>query len=384
VPVQFRCEAGNQGDSGTHIATWDALCRVTGRTDFLYVADSKLASREAMEHIAYEHGRFVTVLPRTRREDELFREWIQDHKPGWELVIDQPNPRRKWGPRDRWYVFRSHLPSSEGWPVIWIFSTLLRTRQEQSRHERIARAEQELDDLAGKCLGPRPRKKDLHEIRTEVDKILEHQAVKEYIRVCVDRDFEHKYRQERPGRPGPDTKFVRKTKARWRITWTINHDKVAWDHKSDGMYPLLTNDKSLSDTQVLEAHKRQSRIERRFETLKAVHEIAPALLKNEGRIEALFFLYFVALLVEALIEREIRRAMEREGIENLPLYPEGREDPRPTGAQIFRLFGFVQRNVLRDRTKGQEVKVYEPTLTDLQKEVLRLLGVPIAAYGQVN
>jgi len=35
-----------------------------------------------------------------------------------------------------------------------------------------------------------------------------------------------------------------------------------------------------------------------------VHEIAPVLLKNEGRIEALFTLYFLVLLVQALIERE--------------------------------------------------------------------------------
>ena len=62
-------------------------------------------------------------------------------------------------------------------------------------------------------------------------------------------------------------------------------------------------------------------IEKRFEQLKIVHEIAPVLLKNEGRIEALFTLYFLVLLVQALIERELRLAMKREGIEELLLYP---------------------------------------------------------------
>lgn len=384
VPVQFRCEAGNQGDSGTHVATWETLRRVTGRNDFLYVADSKLASREAMEHIANHRGRFVTVMPRSRREDELFREWIQNHEPNWNLVIDQPNPRKKWGPRDRWYVFRSHLPSSEGWPVIWVFSSLLRTHQENSRLERIARAEQELDDLAKHFHGPRPRKRDVHEVRTKVDKILQRAVVERYIRVSVDPSYEHQYRQDRPGRPGPDTKFVRKTKQRWSITWSIDHDKVEWDHKSDGMYPLLTNDKKLTDVQVLEAHKRQARIERRFERLKTVHEIAPALLKNEDRVEALFFLYFIALFVEALIEREIRRAMAKEEITQLPLYPEGRKDPKPTGLQIFRLFSTVQRTLLIDTERGVPVKTCEPQLTDLQEEVLRLLNVPRSAYGKIS
>jgi len=74
----------------------------------------------------------------------------------------------------------------------------------------------------------------------------------------------------------------------------VEHDEeaIAYDHRSDGMYPLMTNDRSLSAAQVLQAHKGQPMIEKRFEQIKTVHEIAPVLLKNEGRIEALFTLYF--------------------------------------------------------------------------------------------
>ena len=66
VPVQFRCEAGNCSDSTTHEESWDALCQATGRVDFLYVADSKLCCRDAMDHIARRGGRLVTVMPRSR------------------------------------------------------------------------------------------------------------------------------------------------------------------------------------------------------------------------------------------------------------------------------------------------------------------------------
>jgi transposase len=54
---------------------------------------------------------------------------------------------------------------------------------------------------------------------------------------------------------------------------------------------------SLPPSEVLEAHKGQPMIEKRFEQIKTVHEIAPVFLKNEGRIEALFTVYFLALLV---------------------------------------------------------------------------------------
>ena len=101
VPVQFRCADGNASDARTHIETWEALRQATGRVDFLYVADSKLCTRDNMDYIDRKGGRFVTVVPRSRGEDEEFRRWLQTHEPAWELVRSRPNPRRESGPRQR-------------------------------------------------------------------------------------------------------------------------------------------------------------------------------------------------------------------------------------------------------------------------------------------
>ncbi len=141
---------------------------------------------------------------------------------------------------------------------------------------------------------------------------------------------------------------------------------------------MLSNDRSLSPAQLLTAHKGQPRIEKRFEQVKSVHEIAPVFLKNEGRIEALFTLYFLALLVQALIERELRLAMKRDDIQALPIYPEQRQCRRPTTEQILRLFSLTERHVLTraDRT----VQVFHPELTELQRTVLELLGVAQQSY----
>src|SRR5262249_7452070 len=90
----------------------------------------------------------------------------------------------------------------------------------------------------------------------------------------------HRVKKARRGRPGPNTAYRKITKRRFDIAWTIDQDAIAYDHKSDGMYPLITNDRNLSPAQVLEAHKGQPMIEKRFEQIKTVHEIAPILLKN--------------------------------------------------------------------------------------------------------
>ena len=378
VPVQFRCADGNTNDSTTHIDTWETLRTLAGDAGFLYVADSKLCTREAMDYIDRRRGRFVTVLPRSRLEDREFRKWIQTHDPDWELVWDRPNPHRKGGPRDRWFVFRAPLPSREAWPVVWVFSPLLALRQEQGRRERLAAATEDLLDLKRKLQSPRSRLRKAEEVGRKIEKILEARQVGRYLRVRRTWRKEERFRQMRRGRPGPDTPYRKTVRRRPDLEWSLDEQALANDRKSDGMYPLLTNDASLTNAQVLEAHKGQPRIEKRFQQTKSVHEIAPVFLKNEGRVEALFTLYFLGLLLQALIERELRQAMAREKIDDLPLYPEERRCKQPSTEQVLRLFSLAERHTLFRR--DARVQVFHPEPTDLQKTVLDLLGVPARAF----
>ena len=78
-----------------------------------------------------------------------------------------------------------------------------------------------------------------------------------------------------------------------------------------------------------------------------------------------------------MLERELRRAMARAGVESLPLYPEGRPCRCPTSRRVIDLFEDVQRHTLLDG-EGPPV-VFTTELTRLQHTILRLLGMP-AAY----
>jgi len=380
VPVQFRVADGNTSDSTSHIESWNTLRAVAGRADFLYVADSKLCSRDNMMHIHESGGRFVTVMPRSRMEDGEFRKWIQTHTPQWELVWDRPHPRHSDGPRDCWYVYKAELPSAEVWTVIWVFSTLLKLHQESRRRYNIAAATEQLTALHQRLTNARTRLRGAAQIDLQVAEILERYHVGRYLKVNRVVREEHIYKQARRGRPGPDMAYRKITRRRYDIEWVLDDAAVEYDKKSDGMYPLLCNDRKLTPTEILQAHKGQPCIEKRFEQIKTVHEIAPVFLKNEARIEALFTLYFLALLVQALIERELRLAMKRDSIEELPIYPEQRQCRRPTTEQILRLFSFAERHTLS--LAGETVQVFTPELTDLQRQVLALLGVPGRAFAQ--
>jgi transposase len=378
VPVQFRTADGNTNDSVTHIETWTTLRTVAGRPDFLYVADSKLCSHDNLSFIDRAGGRFVTVLPRSRREDKHFRKLLQTETPTWEVVWDRPYVRHPQGPRDVWSVYRDPLGSAEGFTLIWVWSTLLTLHQQARRHRNIATATEALMALRRRMLGPRSRVRGGARIDLEVELILEQHRVRRYLKVQRVPRPEHTFKQTQRGRPGPDTEYRRITHRRYDLEWSIDPAAIDYDKKSDGMYPLICNDRGLTAAQVLEAHKGQPTIEKRFEQIKTVHEIAPVFLKNPGRIEALFTLYFLALLVQALIERELRLAMQREKIKELPIYPEQRLCKRPTTEQILRLFSLAERHtLLRD---AKEVQSFPPQLTDIQRQTLDLLGVPATAF----
>ncbi len=89
----------------------------------------------------------------------------------------------------------------------------------------------------------------------------------------------------------------------------------------------------------------------------------------------------VALLVHALIERELRNAMAEAGTGELPLYHEDRPCKAPTAARALELVDPLARSVVSHR--GQVLTVVAPTLTSLQEQILTLLGVILSAYGQV-
>jgi transposase len=155
---------------------------------------------------------------------------------------------------------------------------------------------------------------------------------------------------------------------------------VAEDARSDGLFPLVSNVLEMSEQEVLWAYKRQPTIEKRFEQLKTDYEVTPVYLKEVRRIQALLCLYFLALLVEALLERELRQAMTREKIETLPLYPEGRPCRCPTTRRLIDVFEIVQRHTLHTRERQPVVFVTE--LSSLQRNLLKLLRVPSNDYGR--
>jgi transposase len=377
VPMAYRLADGNTSDDPTHIPTWDALVKMLGRCDFLYIADSKLCSGDAMRHIDSNEGRFVTVLPRTRGEDKWFRDWIQTNPPQWTEAIRLPGERIGDLPRV-WSTFPSPLPSAEGYRIIWVHSSVKAPHDEHARRSRIQAGTTAIDELATKLAGPKSRLKTRAAIEQAVAKTLADTGSTRWVEVTVTETVEEGFRQEKRGRPGTDTRYRRTTRTRYSIQWRSRDDLIAYDAASDGCFPLVTNDRQLPDNEALVAYRYQPNLERRHHLLKSVQDADPIWLRDPARIEAIFCCQFLALLVGALIERQIRTAMREAATADIPLYPELRACQAPSAERILAVFADLTRHELHHH--GRLVQTFEAELTPLQQQILDLLGIPHTAY----
>ncbi len=143
--------------------------------------------------------------------------------------------------------------------------------------------------------------------------------------------------------------------------------------QTDGVFPLLCTDNELTAKEVLKAYKYQPRLEKRFSQFKKIHHAAPLLFKKIERIEANMFGFFIALVVQALIEREVRSQMKEHKIEKIRVYPEQREASHPTTSKILDRFENICTYKVIENS--QVVETLRDSLNEDQKLILSLLNI---------
>ncbi len=379
VPIAFGIENGNVTDDTTHKATWDLLCQLVGGPEFIYVADSKLATHSNMTHIANRSGRFISVLPRTRNEDKVFRGKLVKGGVEWTEIDRKYDEYDETKVVDTLSVSSEPALTSEGFRLLWFHSSRKVALDRAARANKTSRAIGALSTLRLKIRSPRTRYRQEPQVEKAVKKILAETKASKYILVEIRPEVRTIDVQTTPGRPGPNTQFRKEKQQRFDIVFRTDDDAIEEAEKQDGVFPLVTNDRKLSEKEVLATYKRQSQIEKRFSQLKTQFQVAPVFLKSTKRIVALLTVYYLALLMQALLERELRLAMKNEGIDSLPLYPEERDCKAPATRRVIDFFANIQRHDLKSPGVRSPV-TFSTELSDLQREILRLLQVPESDY----
>jgi transposase len=381
VPIHFKVSAGNIEDSSTHIHTWNQLRELVGRPEFLYVADSKLCTQTNMRHIDERGGSFITVMPRSRKEDGLFRQWLLMATPHWEPIAQRPHPRWRDGPPDLILAMESPIPDPQGFRILWFFSSHKMQREIDWRQDSLRKAREQLDAFEAKLQGPKCRYHTRKGVTDQIDEILAQTQTAAFIAYRVTSEQQIQYRNVERGEV--TRKYRRRSKLRFLIHWETDPQALRAAAKTDGVFPLITNRRDLSALEVFNAYKcKQPLVEQRHDLFKNILMATPLYLQNIGRIEALLFLEFIALMVHALIERQLRRAMNSAGQTSIPLYPEERPCKAPTTTRLIELFQLVQFHRLRDRTTV--IQEFGPELSDIQRAMIQLAGMDPDAYSTIG
>lgn len=373
VPVHFKAYAGNQTDDGTHWETWQCLCRLFGRTDFIYVADCKLCVKDTLLRVDQAHGRFITILPRNRGEIETFAQQAADCQVRWQPVWGRRACRKRQR-REVFEVATGLYQMQEGFRLHWFRSSEKRRHDAQDRQDRIARVLERLASL-NERRGRGPKTEPA--IRRAAENLLAKYRVGDYVQFQVEQRQSAQFVQTTRGKPSAQTIYRRVLKTVPVVSATQDAAAIARAQTTDGTFPLVTNT-DLSAVEVLKKYKYQPHLEKRHFLSKSVLEVSPAFLKKNTRIDALMFIVFVSELVAALMERALRQNMARRHLKAIPILPEGRDSKTPSYAQILDTFAARAKDELYEH--DQLIKVFIQPLTELQQTVLELLDIDPAVY----
>lgn len=376
VPLVHQVYPGNQTDDRLHPENHQRLRRLLQRADFIYVADCKLATEENLRRLAGCGGRFVSVMPRTRKEDRDFRQRVRQNQIQWIHLLSRKNNRRPDSKIDRYYLAQGQYQAS-GYRLLWIRSTQKAEQDAQSRTQRLTKSLEALREVQSRLntyqLKNRPA------IEQALQNILDDHHTQNWIGYQIQVHREYQKHFSKRGRP----KGSQEGKLRWKpyfsVGFNVDRQALEQDSLTDGVFPLITNleTSSYNAKRVLEIYKFQPFLEKRHSQLKTWQEVTPVLLKKDERVVAYLHMHVMALMVATLIERQLRRAMSQRSIPTLPLYPEDRPCRYPTMFDIVRVFRGVERYEVLD---GERATLFPAKLNRLQHQLLELLEVPTSLY----
>ena len=89
-------------------------------------------------------------MPRTWKEDNVFRDKVRDGKINWTHLLSRPNNRKSKSKRDHYYIATGKYCTTTGYRLIWILSKQKAEQDAETRERIIEKTFDLLRDLETK------------------------------------------------------------------------------------------------------------------------------------------------------------------------------------------------------------------------------------------
>ena len=328
VPLIHQVYSGNQTDDRLHPDNHQRLRNLLNRADFIYVADCKLATEANLRTLVGYGGRFVSVMPRTWKEDKQFRAKIAAGEIQWTLILMRRNNRKPDSKMDHYYAANGSFLTSQGYKLLWIRSTQKAEQDALTRKTQIEKSLEALRFLQARL--NRYHLKTAEAIRQKYQGILDKYETTKWIEVQLHSYKTQDIKRTKQGRPRKNDPGEKIWRPCFTLSFSLCEDRLQEAAKGNGIFPLISNLNEYTSKSILEVYKFQPFLEKRHTQLMTYQEITPCLLKKPERVIGFLHIQVMALMVATLIERQLRKAMKRDNLSSLPLYPEHKPCPYPT------------------------------------------------------
>jgi transposase len=356
VPVGHSALDGNAAESKTHIENLRLLGRTLPKGKLLYIADTKLDTSDNLLAVAARKGHFLCGGAFYPHMQEMYLKLRQKmHK-----VNYFPQSQAQRAPEERDKYLAMEIPETiEGvvdgrtvrlkYRVVFVWSEAKARQEATTRERHTAKIREEFEAV----------QRNLGKFSLKTEEAIVRRLEKVKARYAAGELFVYQLAKTRRGD--------------FNLTWKIDTKVLQRRKYLEGVYVLKTDLPKTSHpmAKVLRTYKQQSCVERRFHHLKGPLAVAPMFLKNPKRMAGLLCILVWALLVLALMEREVRRGLKGKPLYGL--YPENRPSPAPTGPALLDCFGTLCIVIIKDHGTVSR-RLAQPT--PIQQTLLRLLGVP--------
>ncbi|MGH9459385.1 MAG: IS1634 family transposase [Thermoanaerobaculia bacterium] len=402
VPVFGRVSSGNRADSLELRHMLERLRKALPQPeDVLYVGDSKLFSAETLAQTSAYGLKFVTLMPRSfGLWETVYRRFLEVRgevpilktkalgELDEEAEVDS-RPRHFWRGRSFDVTHEFVFDGSDyavALRLLVVESDALRARKEGAIRRRETKERLRLVKLQG------THEKRVYSCQEDAERAMERlrqQAVEFHTLECSLVTEQQPVKRAQRGRPPKDE--VPQLETLWKVVVTFAADAQRFEDalRQETCFVLATNvpvapdgHREAADRETLRAYDEQDSVERAFRWAKRPLRFAPVFLERDDRIAALGLVYVIALMVYALIQRDVRQRLQAH---ETTMPGNKRWTARPTAEVLFRLFENVQTVTLG----GLDERVYVTGLNTEQVRILDLLGIdlrsrPGVEFGEVR
>lgn len=381
MPLVTQVVPGNRADDPLYIPAILQVRESLGRRGLLYVGDSKMPSRQTRACVHAGGDYYLGPLSKTQLGDKVLESYLQPIWAGEQelqtvyrippggktrLIAEGYEREERMGGQlgadtvtwtERRLVIRS-LAQAQGQKAA------LRTRLAKARAEVAALNEHKQGKKIYRAVEP---------MRHKVEAILKHHRVSGLLRP----QFEQRQMITSPkGQPQA-------------LIWVLlRRDEAAIQQKEARMgwrvYATNQPAEQLSLEQAVLAYRDEYIVERSLGRLKGKPlSLSPMYLQDDQRATGLVRMLSLGLRVLTLLEFTVRRrlAHQQETLAGVYAGNPKRATARPSAELLLENFEHITLSVIR---MGQQVRRHLTPLSETQRKILTLLGLPLTVYTHLS